>query len=47
MEIVGLEVSGFLELVWVDLAGVRIGRPAMEAWIMDEGAWRCVPGPGL
>ena len=31
IEIVGLEVSGFLELDWVDLVGVRTGRPAREA----------------
>lgn len=44
IEIVGLELSGFLGMDWV---GVRTGRPAREAWIVDEGAWRCVPGPGV
>ena len=38
MEIVGFEISGFLGLNWVDLVGMRMGRPAMEAWIVDEGA---------
>ena len=47
IEIVGLEVSGLLGLDWVDGVGVRIGRPAREAWIVDEGAWRWVPGPGM
>lgn len=46
IEIVGLEVSGCLGLDWGGWVGVRTGRPAREAWIVDEGAWRWVPGPG-
>lgn len=47
IEIVDLEVLGFFGLGLVDLGGVRTGRPAREAWIVDVGAWRCVPGPGM
>ena len=43
IEIVGLEVSGLLGL---GMEGVRIGRPAREAWMVEVGASRWVPGPG-
>lgn len=46
IDIVGLEESGFLGLE-LGLAGVRMGRPAREAWIVEVGAWRWVPGPGV
>lgn len=51
IEIVGFccwEVEGVLVLVLdgVDGVVVRSGRPAMEAWIVDVGTWRWVPGPG-
>lgn len=36
--IVGLEVSGFLELGLTGLGGTRTGRPAREAWIVEVGA---------
>lgn len=49
IEIVGLEVSGFFFGLGVvgGLEGVRIGRPAREAWMVEVGASRWVPGPGV
>lgn len=54
IEIVGLE--GELAVVDVDvvfdcdsgmgMGEVRTGRPAREAWMVEVGAWRWVPGPG-
>ena len=47
MEIVGFEVSDFFGVDVVDVGVVRTGRPAREAWIVDVGALRWVPGPGI
>lgn len=43
----GMERIGFEALSFGFLDGVRVGLPAMEAWIVEVRGWRCVPGPGV
>lgn len=44
----GLDDGGLAGLVRGKEGGRRrMGRPAREAWIVEVGAWRWVPGPGV
>ena len=37
----GIERVGFEPLA---VEGMKVGQPAMEAWMVDDSRWRCVPG---
>lgn len=38
-------VGALVVVIEVD-GDVRVGLPAIEAWYVEVGAWRWIPGPG-